>query len=150
MYNNVDFDQYSCTTWNAWACLVFWRTLRRTNCSWKVCEIESGSWQSWLWWQMIICKRPDPPDDHLQEASPSGWWFARGRPLWMIICKRPAPPDQQQLQPQWRKEGHQGDRGNQGWRERKRRRRKRRKRGKRRRRRKRNSCTRTGRHTGQP
>ena len=40
---------------------------------------------------MIICKRPVSQDDHLQEASPSG--FARGRPLQMIICKRPAPPD---------------------------------------------------------
>ena len=32
-------------------------------------------------------------DDHLQEASPSGWSFARGRSLGMNICKRPASPD---------------------------------------------------------
>ena len=37
---------------------------------------------------MIICKRPAPPDDHLQKASlsVSGWSFARGQPLRMIIC----------------------------------------------------------------
>ena len=29
----------------------------------------------------------------LQEAGPSEWSFARGRPLRMIICKRQAPPD---------------------------------------------------------
>ena len=28
---------------------------------------------------MIICKRPVPPDDHLQVAGPSKWSFARGR-----------------------------------------------------------------------
>ena len=38
-------------------------------------------------------KRPAPLDDHLQEASPSEWSFARGRPLWVIICKGPVPPD---------------------------------------------------------
>ena len=43
--------------------------------------------------RMIICKRPVPPDDHLQEASPSVSSFARGRPLRMIICKRPVPLD---------------------------------------------------------
>ena len=53
-----------------------------TNCSRKV-RIESRSWQKWLGW----------PDDHLQEAGPSGWLFAKGRPLWMIIRKRPAPLD---------------------------------------------------------
>ena len=55
----------------------------RTNCSRKVRETESGSWQSWLgWrgWQMIICKRPVPPDNNLQKARPSGWSFARGQP----------------------------------------------------------------------
>ena len=54
---------------------------------------------------MIICKRPDPPDDHLQEARSSGWSLASGLSLqmipgrwpilWilmMIICKRPDPP----------------------------------------------------------
>ena len=35
---------------------------------------------------MIICKRPVSQDDHLQEASPSG--FARDGPLHMMICKR--------------------------------------------------------------
>ena len=44
-------------------------------------------------WLMIICKRPVPPDNHLQEAGPSGWPSARGRSLGIIICKRPAPPD---------------------------------------------------------
>ena len=43
--------------------------------------------------RMIICKRPVPPDDHLQEVGPFGSSFARGRPLWMIICKRPVPLD---------------------------------------------------------
>ena len=43
--------------------------------------------------RMIICKRPVPPDDHLQEASPSVSSFARGQPLRMTICKRPVPPD---------------------------------------------------------
>ena len=42
---------------------------------------------------MIICKRLDPPDDHLQKAGSSRWSFARGRILWMIICKWPDPPD---------------------------------------------------------
>ena len=41
--------------------------------------------------QMIICKRPAPPDDHLQEAGPSRSSFARGWPLHIIICNRPAP-----------------------------------------------------------
>ena len=36
---------------------------------------------------MIICKKPVPLDDHLQEAGPSRWSFARGWFLWMIICK---------------------------------------------------------------
>ena len=47
----------------------------RANCSRKVREIESGSWERWLgWqgWQIIICKRPVPPDDHLQEPRSSG------------------------------------------------------------------------------
>ena len=44
-----------------------------------------------LW--MIICKRPVPPDDHMQEAGPSVRLFERGRSLRIIICKRPAPPD---------------------------------------------------------
>ena len=43
--------------------------------------------------RMIICKRPVPPDDHLQEASPSVSSFARGRPLRMTICKRSVPSD---------------------------------------------------------
>ena len=43
--------------------------------------------------RMIICKRPVPPDDHLQEASPSVSSFARGRPLRMTICTRPVPSD---------------------------------------------------------
>ena len=28
--------------------------------------------------RMIICKRPAPPDDHLQMAGPSKWSFVRG------------------------------------------------------------------------
>ena len=43
--------------------------------------------------RMIICKRPVPPDDHLQEASPSVSSFARGQPLRMTICKRSVPSD---------------------------------------------------------
>ena len=61
----------------------------RANCSRKVREIESGSWQmqlGWRDWQMIICKRPAPQVDHLQEAGHSEWSFARDWPLWMIIC----------------------------------------------------------------
>ena len=52
---------------------------------------------------MIICQRPDHPDDHLQVACPSrksfasGWIlriiFVRGRIPRMIFCKRPDPPD---------------------------------------------------------
>ena len=42
---------------------------------------------------MIICKRPVHLDDHLQEACPSGWSFARGRRIQMIICKRPVHQD---------------------------------------------------------
>ena len=42
---------------------------------------------------MIICKWPDPPDDHLQEAISSKWSFVRGRIIQMIICKWPDPPD---------------------------------------------------------
>ena len=38
--------------------------------------------------QMIICKRPAPPDDHLQEAGPFGSSFARGRPLILTTTKR--------------------------------------------------------------
>ena len=38
--------------------------------------------------RMIICKRPAPPDDHLQEAGPSGSSFARGRPLILTTTKR--------------------------------------------------------------
>ena len=41
--------------------------------------------------RIIICKRPASPNDHLQEAGPSGWPFAEGRSLRIIICKRPAP-----------------------------------------------------------
>ena len=60
----------------------------------------------------IICKWPDPQDNHLQEAGSSGLPFASGRSKWsieggqilwmfickwpdppMIICKRPDPPD---------------------------------------------------------
>ena len=68
----------------------FHLTKTRANCSRKVREIESRSWERWLgWWgwrgwrgwRMIICNRPDPPDDHLQEAGSSVWSFARGRIL---------------------------------------------------------------------
>ena len=37
---------------------------------------------------MIICKWPDPPDDHLQEAESSGKSFERSRIHWMIICNK--------------------------------------------------------------
>ena len=68
----------------------------RANCSRKVREIEFRSWEMWLGWQgwrMIICKRLNPPDDHLQEAWSSEWSFASGRILQMITCKRLDPPD---------------------------------------------------------
>ena len=32
--------------------------------------------KKWAFFWMIICKRPAPPNDHLQEAGPSGWSFA--------------------------------------------------------------------------
>ena len=44
-----------------------------------------------LW--MIICNRPDPPDDHLHGARSSRWSFAWGLILQMIIYKWPVPPD---------------------------------------------------------
>ena len=31
--------------------------------------------------RMIICRRPIPPDDHLQEAGPSCYSFAKGRSI---------------------------------------------------------------------
>ena len=34
-------------------------------------EGVTGCWRGWFL-QMIICKRSAPPDDHLQEAGPSG------------------------------------------------------------------------------
>ena len=37
--------------------------------------------------QMIICKRPGPMDDYLQETRSYGWSFASGLSLQMIICK---------------------------------------------------------------
>ena len=48
---------------------------------------------------MIICTRPDPPDDHLQITGPSERSFVRGRLLRMFICNRPV------------RGAHQGDRG---------------------------------------
>ena len=42
--------------------------------------------------RMIICKRPPHPDNHLQEACPSGWSVARGLSIRMIICKRMVHP----------------------------------------------------------
>ena len=39
----------------------------------------------------MIFKRPVPPDDHLQEAGPFRWSFARGKSLRKIICRTPAP-----------------------------------------------------------
>ena len=38
--------------------------------------------------RMIICKRPAPPDDHLQEAGPSRSSFVRGRPLILTTTTR--------------------------------------------------------------
>ena len=43
--------------------------------------------------QMIICKRSNPLDDHLQEAGSSPWSFASGQILRIIICKWPVNPD---------------------------------------------------------
>ena len=40
-------------------------------------------------WNGFYTKKGNFLDDHLQEASPSGWSFARGWSLQMIICKRP-------------------------------------------------------------
>ena len=52
---------------------------------------------------MIICKRPDPqddhfkgqdaPDDHLQEAGSSGRSFASDLSLHIFNCKELDPPD---------------------------------------------------------
>ena len=66
------------------------------SCSRNIRDIESGSWERWLrwrWWQMIICKRPIPPDDHFQVAGSSGSSLASGRILRMIICKTSDPPN---------------------------------------------------------
>ena len=38
-----------------------------------------------VWKRILHKKRPAPLDDYLQEASPCGWSFARGRYLQMII-----------------------------------------------------------------
>ena len=40
--------------------------------------------------QIIICKRPVPPDNHLQETEtgPFGLSFARSRPLILTTTKR--------------------------------------------------------------
>ena len=81
------------SSWNRQKFVFLKGKKTRTNCSGKVCEIESGFWQRWIgWrgWRMIICKSPIPPCDHLQEAGSSGWSIARGRALWMMICKGPA------------------------------------------------------------
>ena len=43
--------------------------------------------------RMIICKRPVPLNNHLQEAGPNGWSFAKGRSLQVIICKRLVHPN---------------------------------------------------------
>ena len=43
---------------------------------------------------MIICKRPDPPDDQLLEAGSTGLSFARGWSIQMIICKRRVFPNE--------------------------------------------------------
>ena len=45
--------------------------------------------QEWLFFKKWF-------DDHLQEVSPSGSSFARGRPLQMTICKRPVSSDHQE------------------------------------------------------
>ena len=42
---------------------------------------------------MIICKRSVPSNNHLKEASPSRWLFAKGWPIRIIICKMSALPD---------------------------------------------------------
>ena len=44
---------------------------------------------------MIIFKRLDAPDDHLQVVGPSGLSFANGWVLWMTIYKRLDPLDDQ-------------------------------------------------------
>ena len=45
---------------------------------------------------MIICKRPVPLDDHLQEAGPYEWSIARGRSLQMMICKSPEKKEKEE------------------------------------------------------
>ena len=40
-----------------------------------------------------LTRVPGVTDDYLQEATPSGWSFSRGRSLQMIIYKKPAPAD---------------------------------------------------------
>ena len=43
---------------------------------------------------MIICKRLVPSNNnHLKEAFPSRWLFAKGWPIRIIICKMSALPD---------------------------------------------------------
>ena len=40
---------------------------------------ETGCWRGWPL-QMIICKRPAPPDDHLEDAGPFRWSFT------FVVC----------------------------------------------------------------
>ena len=64
----------------------------RTNCSRKVHEIEPGSQGRllrWREWRVIICKRPDPLNNHFQVAGSFRWSFAGGKSLQVIICKWP-------------------------------------------------------------
>ena len=43
--------------------------------------------------QMVVCKRPAHPDDHLQKTGQLRWSFAKGWLIQIIICQRPAHPD---------------------------------------------------------
>ena len=72
--------------------IIIKKAFTRTNCFRKIHEIECGSWQRWLGWQVwriFICKRPVRSDDHFQEVGLSRWLFVRGRSIQMIIWKRP-------------------------------------------------------------
>ena len=50
---SLGLDWMGFTIWYWWDIAV-WK--KRTNCFWKVHEIESGSWQRWLGWRALFLK----------------------------------------------------------------------------------------------
>ena len=94
-WNKILSNIYLCWYWNCILGPITIETRPIKQCKSLMQKAGTSGWSfaNGQPLRMIICKRPVPSDDHLQEACPFGWSFARGRPLQMIICKRPAPPD---------------------------------------------------------